>query len=115
VFFARGCQNQWIQASAAMLIRSALFWGIKHRRMVIFYWRFGTTYRSHLQGSRSPGDPIRCPETSVKVTIQRCVIPQKRPDLKTCELYMKVRPDYSCLGSSSCFVSVSKCGWYHEP
>jgi hypothetical protein len=41
--------------------------------MIILYRRFGTTYRSHLQGSRSPrrNDPlkmgqIRCPETSVK-------------------------------------------------
>jgi hypothetical protein len=36
-------------------MRSALFWGITQRRVVIFYRRFGTTYRSHLQGSRSPG------------------------------------------------------------
>jgi hypothetical protein len=38
----------------------------------IFYRRFGTTYRSHLQRSRSPLPqswyiwPIRCPDTSVK-------------------------------------------------
>ena len=35
--------------------RSALFWDITQRRVVILYWRFGTTYRSHLEGSRSPG------------------------------------------------------------
>jgi hypothetical protein len=35
-------------------IRSALFWDITQRRVVILYQRFGTTYRSHLQGSRSP-------------------------------------------------------------
>ena len=34
-------------------MRSALFWDITHRRVVILYRRFGTTYRSHLQRSRS--------------------------------------------------------------
>jgi hypothetical protein len=69
----------WFEASAAMLIRSALFWGIRQHRMVILCRRFGTTYRSHLQGSRSPRrvysswtswplnmGPICYPETSVK-------------------------------------------------
>jgi hypothetical protein len=37
-----------------MLMRTALFWGITQRRVVILYQHFGTTYRSHLQGSRSP-------------------------------------------------------------
>jgi hypothetical protein len=36
------------------MMRSALFWGITQRRMVILYRSFGTKYRSHLQGSRSP-------------------------------------------------------------
>jgi hypothetical protein len=44
----------WLRASAAMLMRSALFCGITQRRVVILYRRFGTTYRSHLQASRSP-------------------------------------------------------------
>jgi hypothetical protein len=43
----------WLQASAAMLMRSALFCDITQRRVVILYRRFGTTYRSHLQRSRS--------------------------------------------------------------
>jgi hypothetical protein len=30
-----------------------IFWGITQRRVVILYRRFRTTYRSHLQGSRS--------------------------------------------------------------
>jgi hypothetical protein len=34
-------------------MRSALFWYITQLRVVILYRRFGTTYRSHLQGSRS--------------------------------------------------------------
>jgi hypothetical protein len=35
-----------------MLMRSALFWDITRRRVVIVYRRFGTTYRTHLHGSR---------------------------------------------------------------
>jgi hypothetical protein len=34
--------------------RSPLLWDITQRRLLILYWRFGTTYRSHFQGSRSP-------------------------------------------------------------
>jgi hypothetical protein len=39
------------------LLRSAPFWDIMRRRMVIVYRRFGTTYRSHLQGSSWTLDP----------------------------------------------------------
>jgi len=35
-----------------LLIRDVLFWVITQRVVVIYYWRFGTTYRSHHQGSR---------------------------------------------------------------
>jgi hypothetical protein len=42
------------QASAMMLMRSALFWGTTQRRVVILYQCFRTTHRSHLQGLRSP-------------------------------------------------------------
>jgi hypothetical protein len=45
-----------------MLIRSALYWDITQRRVVIAYRRFGT-YLAHLKGQMGP---IRCPETSVK-------------------------------------------------
>jgi hypothetical protein len=88
-----------------MMIRSALFWGITRRRVVILYRRFGTTYRSHLQASRSPRYPswtsgrfkmlpIRCPETSVKMIIRRRVIPQKSSDLFEAEcVYCEVRTD----------------------
>jgi hypothetical protein len=43
--------------------RSAFFCGVTRRRVAILYRRFGTTYRSHLQGSRSPIKigPILCP------------------------------------------------------
>jgi hypothetical protein len=33
-------------------MRSALFWAIVQRAVIIYYGRFGTTYRPHLQGSR---------------------------------------------------------------
>jgi hypothetical protein len=45
--------SPWVQVSAAMLMRSSLFWDITQRRVVILYRRFGKTYRSHLQGSIS--------------------------------------------------------------
>jgi hypothetical protein len=35
-----------------MLMRSEHFLGMTQCRVVILYWRFGTTYRSHLQGHR---------------------------------------------------------------
>ena len=60
-------------------IRYELFWDIMCCRMVIPYWRFGTTYRSHLQESRSllsctssctswplKMELICCPETPVR-------------------------------------------------
>jgi hypothetical protein len=61
-----------------MSITCALFWGVKQRLVAILYRRFGTTYRSHFQGSKSvikqlhctswpfKMGPIRRPETSVK-------------------------------------------------
>jgi len=38
-------------------MRTALFWVITQRIVVIFYRRFGTTYRYHLQGSTIPLPP----------------------------------------------------------
>jgi hypothetical protein len=55
----------WFQASAAVLMRSALFWGVTQHRMVILYRRFGTC-RSHLQGSRSPRFRVTCASYIVK-------------------------------------------------
>ena len=42
------------QASVAKQSRCTLFWDITQRIMAIPYRRFGTTYRFHIQGSRSP-------------------------------------------------------------
>jgi hypothetical protein len=44
----------WTQASAAVSMRSSLFWDIAQHRLVVTYRRFGATYRSHPQGSSSP-------------------------------------------------------------
>jgi hypothetical protein len=33
------------------MVKSELFWGITQRQVIILYRRFGTTYRSHIQGS----------------------------------------------------------------
>ena len=35
-------------------MRSAVFWDVTQRLVVVPYWRFGKTNRSHLQGSRNP-------------------------------------------------------------
>jgi hypothetical protein len=59
-----------LQASAAMLMRPAHILDITQRRVLILYRRFGTTYPSYLQGSRSPTSfkmgPKGYPETSIK-------------------------------------------------
>jgi hypothetical protein len=51
-------------------MRSAFFWDIKQRWVVVLYRRFGTTYWSHLQGFRLldllKTGPIGWPETSVQ-------------------------------------------------
>jgi hypothetical protein len=54
-----------VASSAAKYMKTALFWDITQRVMVISYWRFGTTYWYHLQGSRILGR-TGCPEMSVK-------------------------------------------------
>ena len=51
------------------LLRTAFFWAIKQRVVVISYRRFGTTYRSPLQGSR-----FLTPEEAITTT--RCIIAQ---------------------------------------
>ena len=44
-----------------------LFWDITQRSVVVLYRRFGTTYWSHLEGSRPlKMGPLGCPEMSVQ-------------------------------------------------
>ena len=43
----------WLQDSKAKKMRTALFWFITQRVVVTSCRRFGTTFRFHLQGSRS--------------------------------------------------------------
>jgi hypothetical protein len=63
----------WLQAPAAMYMRYALLWDTTQRWVVVLCRRFGTTYRSYLQGSRSSWTswplkivPIGCSETSIQ-------------------------------------------------
>ena len=43
--------NNTNKSNIYIYIRTALFWVVAQRVVVIYYRRFGTTYRSHLQGS----------------------------------------------------------------
>jgi hypothetical protein len=54
-------------SSAAVCLHSVVFWDVTQRRLVS-YRRFGTAYRSRLQGSKCPRimRTIRSPETSVR-------------------------------------------------
>ena len=59
------------QTSAAKYTRTAPFWSVTQRMVVIPYRRFGTTYSSHHKGSSWILDiwiwgPIGCTETSVR-------------------------------------------------
>ena len=70
----------------ALLMISAFFWDITQRRVLIPYRRFGTIYRSHLQGFIGFLDPWRwdrhaVPKLRYGVTILRCLISQKSADL----------------------------------
>ena len=47
-------------------LRTALFWVITQRVVVVPYRNFGTTYRSHFQGHPLKMGPIVCPETSAR-------------------------------------------------
>jgi hypothetical protein len=75
-YFRAGNVCAWFQVSVAKYLRSMLFWDIT-QSVVLIYRRFGTTYRSHLQGSRIQREKrldswpfktgsIGCPETSLR-------------------------------------------------
>jgi hypothetical protein len=82
------------QASIAVYMRSSLFWDVTQRTLVVSYRRFGTIYRSYIQGSsrrtawllnRVPtawtlSIGIGFPETSVPTNL-RCVTSPKSGEL----------------------------------
>jgi hypothetical protein len=72
--------------SVSSILRSALFRGITQRRVVILYRRFGTTYLSHLRGSRSPR---RVPtfRNNVSVTSSRVKDSKKSTDVSGQRIY----------------------------
>ena len=71
--------------------RSSLFWDL---RSVDSYRRFGSTYRSHLQGSNSLGliDLEGCPETSVtnSQSTPRNIPKQRRSHLQKLQTQISV-------------------------
>jgi len=48
----------WLQATAAKRMRTALFWVITQRVVVVYYRRFGTTYRPIFKGQESGSWPL---------------------------------------------------------
>jgi hypothetical protein len=62
------------------MLRTALFWVTTQRVVVICYLRFGTTYRSHLMGSRKQkiGPDSLSRNVGKKLPLLPCVITQKR-------------------------------------
>jgi hypothetical protein len=64
-------------------MRSALFWDITRRRLVIVYRRFETTYRSQLHGTLDPWrwDRYVVPKRRYKINTRRRVIFQKSADV----------------------------------
>jgi hypothetical protein len=90
-------ERPWLQASAAMLLNTALFSGITQRRVVIIYRRFGTTYPSHLQGSRSPR----------RIPFLDFLTPQDGTDRLFQNVYKGLRLDAALYPSRAQFSSVS--------
>jgi hypothetical protein len=62
-----------------MQMRSALFWVITQRVVLIHYGRFGTTYRSHLQGQR-------CLTKNLGILVSKNKRFQKAQDMKEHEM-----------------------------
>ena len=64
-------------------MRTALFWVITQRVVVIYYRRFGTSYRSHLQGSGNSSfwplkmEPVGFPKRRYEMTTTSPIITQK--------------------------------------
>jgi hypothetical protein len=68
------------QASAAMWMRSALFWYVTQRRVVILYLHFGTPIGPAFKEPLKVG-PLCVPKCPQSITTRRCVTYQKNADL----------------------------------
>jgi hypothetical protein len=86
----------------------------------ISYGRFGTTHRSHLQGSSSPRrltlklGPIGCPEklvTNYHSTLRN--MPEERRSHLNCDGSLKwsTKSDLQSVKCKSCFSQAHICGW----
>ena len=69
------------QASTTKYMKTALFWAITQREVVISHRRFGTTCRSHLQGPRRWGR-YAVPKRRWQITATHCIMTQKSVVLK---------------------------------
>jgi hypothetical protein len=66
-------RHSYCQRMTYREVRLPPFWDVTRRSWLLACWRFGTTYRSHLQRSKNSSQiaptlnmgPIGCPETSV--------------------------------------------------
>jgi hypothetical protein len=70
-------------------LRSAFFWGITQRRVVILYRSFGTTYWPHIHGSRSLRSLRRLPDPW---RWDRCVVPKRRQRITKTSCPLKMGP-----------------------
>jgi len=104
------------QASTTVLLRSSLFRGFTLRWLVLVYWRFGTSYRSHLHGVKQSKnldcltpriwtawlhylwkwDPLAVPKRRLTHTKQRCVKPRRAWNSSTILIYDAV-PYSTCI------------------
>ena len=96
------------------LLRTALFWVLTRRLVVISYRRFRTKHRFHLKGSRTQKKtmrirPIGYPETSVRNYHQ---LPRKNPEELSSRLLrggsLKSRPTHACCHAAPVRVCVSR-------
>jgi hypothetical protein len=90
-------------------MRSAFFWDVTRRRLVVLYQRFGSTCLSHLQGSsswrRRQGTQLRSFYRDLPVyqsTNLRCVVSQKTAGVKNLVPFYPC-PMWSCRGERGHF------------
>ena len=111
----------WLQASAVKWLKTALFWVITHRVLVISYRRFGTTYRFHLQELRHL--KIESPETSTRIYHYSLRINPKERSSQVVHRFHQTRKgahvtkkfkNQCSIGSDKCSCTRSTC-WFLYP